>query len=350
MDKDMSEQQDNQTTLEYFSKALQFSFVFLKIIVGTLVLYYLLFSGFFTVRQDEVAIVLRWGRITGIGADRLLQPGFHWSFPEPIDKIIRIPVKKVKSIEIGEFWSANLDEPNAPRTEFLVPYLHGYCITGDNNIIHTKWHVEYRIGDPVFYLTRIENEKQLITDVVCNTMIETVGSLSVDEALRTKLEKMSRLTRQKAQAKLDAIDSGIILTGVYLNRSVPPLQTVAAFNSVLRAEQTKSSETNEAQAYANKILNMAQGEASEIISSSKTYKNEVVNESRADAEYIQKLTRRFKQGSKQLNTYLAYFYQEKIEDIFSALADKFILRKPVPQKENELRIILGRETNLGGNK
>ena len=81
-----------------------------------------------------------------------------------------------------------------------------------------------------------------------------------------------------------------------------------------------------------------------------TYRSNVVNEARADAKYIQELTQRFKEGSKELETYLSYFYQEKMEEILSELEDKFILQTPVKGKENELRIMLGKETKWEGVK
>jgi modulator of FtsH protease HflK len=350
MEKSKNYRQEEENILNYFSRALKFSFLFLKLLVGALVVYYFLFSGFFMVKQDEIALVLRWGRITGVGTERVLQPGFHWAFPEPIDKVIRIPVKSVKTYSLDQFWSDELNADNPSPMEFLTPYLHGYCITGDNNIIHTLWAVDYLIEDPILYITRVENEEKLIADVLCNAVIEAVGSFNVDEALRTQLERISRRVRYKAQAYLNSMETGITITGVYLNRSVPPLQTANAFNSVIQAEQTKDSQIKEAESYSTRVINAARGEASQILSSAQTYKNEVVNEAFADAQYINELTARFKQGSKELNTYLSYFYQEKIQDIFSHLPDKFILQKPLSGRDNELRIILGEQKKWEGAK
>lgn len=347
----MIENRESQPALEYFEKALHLSFNALKIIVSGLLLYYLAFSGLFTVKQDEAAVILRWGKITGVGEGSILKPGFHWSFPEPIDKVIRIPVKKVKSVEIKEFWSSDLDNPQAIPPESLIPYLHGYCITGDNNLIHTRWQVSYNITDPISYIKNVEDEEKLITSVFSNAVIETVGNSQVEEALRTQLEKISRIARQKAQNKLDALDSGITLTAnVYLVNSLPPLQVAEAFKKVTKAEQTKSILTNDGKSYANRVINTARGDASRILAEAETYRSGVVNETLADAKYIQELTQRFKEGSKELDTYLAYFYQEKMDEILSKLDDKFILQTPISEKENELRIILGKGTKWEGVK
>ncbi len=344
------ENKEYQPAFEYFSRALRLSFSALKILVGGIALYYLVFSGLFTVKQDEVAIILRWGGIAGTGEERILKPGFHWSFPEPIDKIIRIPVKKVKSLEIKEFWSADLDldSTQVPPPEFLIPYLHGYSITGDNNLIHINLQASYNITEPISYVTNVEDEEKLITSVVSNAVIETVSNFQVDEALRTQLEKMSRLILQKAQIKLDTLNSGITLNAIYITRSLPPLKVAEAFKKVISAEQTKSSRINEGKSYANRVVNTAKGDASIILAEAETYRSNVINETSADAKYIQELTQKFETGSKELDTYLAYFYQEKMEEILIKLEDKFILQTPISGKENEFRIILGKDTKWEG--
>jgi membrane protease subunit HflK len=341
---------DNQPALEYFAKALRLSFNALKIIVAGLVIYYLLLSGLFTVKQDEVALILRWGRIAGAGEGRVLEPGFHWSFPEPIDKVIRIPIK-VKSLEIEEFWTSGLDNPQASPPPSLIPYLHGYCITGDNNLIHMRWQVFYNITDPISYVKNVQDEEKLIKSVISNAVIETVGNFPVDEALRAKLEEITTLVRRSSQKELDKLDSGITLsTTVHISRSVPPLQVVQAFNDVTKAEQTKSTLINEGKTYENRVVNTAKGEASVILAEAETYRSGVVNETLADAKYIQELTQKFGEGSKELQTYLSYFYQEKMEEILSRLEGKFVLQTPILGKENELRIILGKETKWEGIK
>lgn len=346
----MKNKEQIQPAFEYLARALRMSFGALKIIVGGLVAYYIIFSGLFTVKQDEVAVILRWGKIVGVGEGRVLQPGFHWSFPEPIDTIVRIPVRKVKSLGIEEFWSAELDNPQMSAPESLIPYLHGYCISGDNNLIHTRLQVSYNITEPISYITKVKDEEELIKSVVSNAVIEVIGNSSVEEALRTQLEKISRLIRYKAQERLDSLDSGITIGNIYLERSMPPLSVVEAFNRVIRAEQIKSTSINEGKTYANRVINTARGDASIILSEAQTYQNTVVNETLADATYIQELTQKFKKGSKELDTYISYFYQEKMEELLINLEDKFILQTPVKGKENELRILLGKETKWEGAK
>ncbi|HEX68380.1 MAG TPA: FtsH protease activity modulator HflK [bacterium] len=328
--------------LEYFARALKISFGFLKFFI-LLILFYYLFSGIFSVKQDEVAVILRFGKIAGVGEKRVLKPGFHWAFPEPIDKVIKIPIKKIKTLTIEDFWNPDLDAKEKSKPPpFLVPWREGYAITGDINLIHMKWQVEYKITDPIAYIVNVKDEEKIVKDALCQAIIRTTATFNVDEALRAKLERLVEKTKVYANKKLKELDVGLEIVSLYLARSQPPLQVSEAFNKVIRAEQIKSAKINEAKGYANRVINTAKGEAAKIIASALTYKNEVVNQAKADAEYILKLTRRYSEG-KDLDTYLDYFYQEKMEEILSRIKGKFILREPVPGRENELRLIIGRE-------
>jgi len=134
-------------------EALRISFVILKVIMLLLVIIFLA-SGFRTVGPDEQALVLRFGRIRGIGESRLLGPGLHWVFPYPIYEIVKIPVGKKSDVSVDSFWYFQTEEeklPGGTKRSYVPPTLDplkdGYCITrsegsnfadSDYNIVHSK--------------------------------------------------------------------------------------------------------------------------------------------------------------------------------------------------------------------
>jgi membrane protease subunit HflK len=149
------------------SDALNISFIILKIIMIVLVIAFLA-SGFVTVGSDEQALVLRFGKIRGVGEERLLGPGPHWIFPYPIDEVIKIPVEKKVNLAIDSFWyfqneQEKLSEekrqvrPDSP----LDPKKDGYCITrserrggvtaasgkSDEVVVSGQLLIRYRRGD-----------------------------------------------------------------------------------------------------------------------------------------------------------------------------------------------------------
>jgi membrane protease subunit HflK len=69
--------------------------------IATMAVLYLL-SGTTSVKPDEVAVILRWGRL--VGDTSALQehgPGLLFAFPQPVDQVVRVQVKKVSEVTVS---------------------------------------------------------------------------------------------------------------------------------------------------------------------------------------------------------------------------------------------------------
>ena len=74
--------------------------------VATMIVLYAV-SGMTIVKPDEVAVILRWGRL--VGDTPALQehgPGLLFSFPRPIDRVVRVPVKHVWEVGVNTLAAA----------------------------------------------------------------------------------------------------------------------------------------------------------------------------------------------------------------------------------------------------
>src|SRR3954469_14546462 len=143
------------------AEALRSSFAIVKILMIILVIAFFA-SGIFTVNSQQKAIILRFGKPVGAGADQLLGPGLHWSFPSPIDEVVRIPIGEIQEVRSTSGWYATTPEAEASGQEgdpnaSLSPQNDGYTITSDGNIIHARATVRYRVADPIAYLLNFQN-------------------------------------------------------------------------------------------------------------------------------------------------------------------------------------------------
>ena len=119
----------------YLSNALKVSFILLKIIMVVLIGLFIA-SGFRTIGHDEQALVLRFGKIRGIGEERLLGPGLKWVMPYPVDEIIRIPTQRKINVPLNLFWyyqkpgeeMGETAKEKSPPTPTLNPLTDGYCL------------------------------------------------------------------------------------------------------------------------------------------------------------------------------------------------------------------------------
>src|SRR5580698_7892333 len=85
------------------AEALKSSFLIVQIVmVGMVIAFFC--SGFFQVGSQEKVVILRFGKPVGVGEKMLLGPGLHWSFPYPIDEVVRIPVAQIQTVTSDNGW------------------------------------------------------------------------------------------------------------------------------------------------------------------------------------------------------------------------------------------------------
>jgi membrane protease subunit HflK len=117
-------------------------------------------SGITVVKPDEVAVILRWGRL--VGATPALQehgPGLLFSFPRPVDRVVRVQVKHVWEVPVKTLVST--DEGGFS----LNPVTQGYALTGDQNVVHVDMVARYRVRDPAewaFYGPKSEDVFRMV--------------------------------------------------------------------------------------------------------------------------------------------------------------------------------------------
>ncbi|HUS72841.1 MAG TPA: protease modulator HflK [Sedimentisphaerales bacterium] len=348
------------------SEALRISFIILKIIMVVLVIIFLA-SGFRTVGPDEQALVLRFGKIRGIGAERLLGPGLHWVFPYPIDKIIKIPVEKTVNLPINSFWYYQTKDEmlgltptrTTPIPPNLDPVREGYCITrgekrtqtlagsagSDYNIVHCKWQLTYQINDAedFFKNVYIEDAKpgQLYFDVMTNSIspllkavfddavVSTMVNYAIDDAISGR-GSISKDVKKILQKKLNNIESGIKVVSVELPDSTWPRQVNAAFQASIDASQQSQKAISVAKGYAETTLNKAAGPLALILFASLSDKT--INEHEKELLWSQLA------GEAQEEIAQARTYRTKIVE--EARADAEYLHKILPEYRKRPKLVL----------
>ncbi|MGB7582903.1 MAG: SPFH domain-containing protein [Sedimentisphaerales bacterium] len=292
---------------DYLSGALKVSFAVLKVIMVILVILFL-FSGIRTVGPGERAIVLRFGKISGVGEARLLGPGLKLLLPYPIHEIVRVPVEKKVNLAINSFWYYQKpgDEMGdaANQKSYALPTLNplsdGYCLVrgekqegaaavsegSDYNILHCKWVLTYQITDAERFYKHCyvqddhlsagqnysdiieQNINPMLENVFSDAVVATMVNYTIEEAMFEKVASVTDRVKERLQNKLNALDSGIKVVSVQIRDITWPRQVGAAFQASLTATQDKQKAISEAKLNAEKILNETGGPiAGELLAS-----------------------------------------------------------------------------------
>jgi len=364
------------------SDALGISFIILKVIMAVLILAFLA-SGFKTVGSDEQALVLRFGKIRGVGEKRVLKPRTwpYWVFPYPIDTMVKIPVEKKVDLLTRSFWYYQtqedmLSEPSIKKTRFLPeldPEKDGYCITrseeqdetisgssgNDYNIVHCKWQLTYQIDDPERFFTNIYVEDVKPGDIYFNVITKSITPLlqnlfedaivtatvnyTIDDVMFEQVARLTEHIRGLLQEKLDTIESGIKVVRVQLTDKTWPQQVDEAFQASHSASQESEQVISKARTYADNTVIEAAGLAQEKIAEAEAYRKKIVANARASVDYLQELLPEYR---KRPELVIQDIYRDAIERIFSNADEKFIIQTTEGAKGTEFRILLNRDPSL----
>ena len=172
-------------------------------------------TTFYTVKQDEVGIVQRFGRYV-----RTTQPGLNFKLPIGIEKVTKVNVKQIRTEEFG-FTSVQTDS----RTRFRSGGENisvALMLTGDLNVALVPWIVQYRVKNPYDFLFRVRNVRRLLIDMSEATMRLVVGDRSINEVI-SKRNEIAVEARGLLQKELDQAQTGIhIVTIEMKTKSIRP--------------------------------------------------------------------------------------------------------------------------------
>ncbi len=272
-----------------------------------------LFSLWFTIKPEEVGVVLRFGKYT-----RTVDPGLNFKLPFGIEKVYKVPVERQLKLEFG-FRTAT---PGI-RTQYSARTYQeeSLMLTGDLNAAQVEWIVQYRINDPYRFLFRVRNAVQTFRDINEAMMREIVGDRTVDEVLTVGRQEVASTVAIKLQELSDQYELGVKVVQVVLQDVNPPEPVKPAFNEVNEAQQEREKLINQAKSEYNKVIPRARGEAAKTIEEARGYALERVNNAKGEAA---KFNAVFKEYAKAKEVTRQRIYLETMNDILQKVGRKLI--------------------------
>ncbi|UCH53056.1 MAG: FtsH protease activity modulator HflK [Pseudomonadota bacterium] len=228
-------------------------------------------TGTYIVQQGERGVVLRFGKKADI-----TEAGLHWRFPYPIERVERVNVEKVSTIEIGY-----RSDPRS-GTKRKVPK-EALMLTEDENIIDLEFAVQYKVKDAADYIFNVRDPEGTIAQATESAVRETIGRSTMDFALTEGRDQVNQSTRGLLQEILDRYKAGIHIVTIEMQKAQPPEEVKAAFDDAVKAREDEQRAKNEAEAYANDILPRARGASARMVQEAEGYKVSTISRAEGDA-------------------------------------------------------------------
>jgi membrane protease subunit HflK len=231
----------------------------LGLLVGAVAVGWLLLC-FFAVDAQERAVVLRFGEYV-----RSNEPGWGWR-AWPFETVEKVNVTQVRQV--------------TERSDML---------TLDENIVDVELKVQYRVSDINKYLFSQSDPDATLRQVTKAAVREVVGRSQMDFILIEGRQEVAEHTQQILQERLDAYDSGLIVTEVNLQNVQAPEPVQDAFADAIKAREDRERLKNEAEAYANDRLPKARGAAARELAEAIAYRARLIAQAQGESERFSKL-------------------------------------------------------------
>lgn len=199
---------------------------------------WLVVTSIHSIAPGQRGVVSRLGRYS-----YTLGPGIGLTLPSPIDRVRKIDVENIRSVDLGSDSSEDL------------------MLTGDQNLLDIAYSVRWNIRTPELYLYEMAEPDSTIREVAESAMRSVISRVSLNEAMGDRRADIELRVTDIMQKILDGYRSGIQVQGIAIKQADPPDAVNNAFKQVTAAQQDAQTYINNANAYALQLGQKAQGEA-----------------------------------------------------------------------------------------
>lgn len=284
---------------------------------GGLLVLFALNSLWYSVKADEQAVKLRFGKIVATN----IPPGLHFKLPLGIETVDIFATQRQLILDFGSD-SVQSGSTNPHQYGSDDPDLVRNMVTGDLNAIHVEWVVQYRVSDLTAFLYKARDPEETLRDVAESVMREIAGDRTVDEVLTVGRQEIQVEARKRVAEISAHYGLGIQIDDILLKGVNPPPQVRKSFDDVNRAQQEREENINIARGEYNKVVPKAQGEADQKISSAEGDSLKRVNEATGNAA---RFTAIYNEYSKAPEITRRRLYMETMQEILPLMGRKVVI-------------------------
>lgn len=265
--------------------------------VGVILLLILVFRSFYTVNEQQNAILTQFGNVV-----RVDTAGFY--FKAPWQSVTKVDMT-THGTGIG--YTVSEDGQNITDTDT------GIMITSDFNLLNIDFYLEYRVSDPVAYVYNSANPEQIMTNIAQANIRTVVSNYTVDEAMTTAKGQIQADIKAAILEELEEANIGLTVVNITIQDSEPPTpEIIAAFRAVETAKQGADTAMNQALQYQNSQIPAANAQADSIIQQATADRDARIAEANGQVERFNQMYEEYSLFPEVTRSRLFY---ERMEEI-----------------------------------
>lgn len=254
------------------------------VIVGILVIGWV-FSGFYTIREAEQGVVLRFGEFS-----HFVEPGLRWK-PTFVDTVKAVDIKTIRSMASS-----------------------GSMLTEDENVVRVAMEVQYRIVEPYKYSFAVTSPEESLSHAFDSAIRYVVGHSKMDDILTSGREVARQSVREELTSIIASYDMGLAVIDMNFKDARPPEEVKAAFDDAIAAQEDEQRFINEAEAYSREIEPRARGQVNRMGQEAQAYKERVTLEAQGAIARFEELLPQYQAAPEVTRSRI---YIESMEQVYS---------------------------------
>ena len=204
---------------------------------------------------QEQGLVERFGRPYGVAP---LNPGLHVHLPWPVDRVIRVPVERIQTVQVGH----EGDEKDGPEDVLWAvehaPNEYTLLLGNGRDLITIDAAVQYRIVNAPAWAYNTQNPAVALKAIAYRAVMRSTVDLTLSDALSQNIATLTGQMRQMVQQEADTLGLGVAIVSFTVGGMHPPVPVASAYEEVVSAELGKVTAAVDAQAYRNATVPAAE--------------------------------------------------------------------------------------------
>ncbi|MCW8109179.1 FtsH protease activity modulator HflK [Alteromonas ponticola] len=254
------------------------------LIVGLLVVIWFV-SGFYTIREAERGVVLRFGQYY-----KQVEPGLRWK-PTFIDRVIPVDVQSIR------------DQASS-----------GSMLTEDENVVRVQMEMQYRVVDPYRWTFAVTSPEMSLSQALDSAIRYVVGHSSMDDVLTDGREVTRQRVWEELQSIIEPYNLGVSILDMNFKDARPPEEVKDAFDDAISAQEDEQRFIREAEAYAREIEPRARGQVNRMNEEAQAYKERVILEAQGEVARFAELLPQYEKAPEVTRDRI---YLETMEEVYS---------------------------------
>lgn len=255
----------------------------IKIAIAVAVLAIAAFDSFYTLSENEMAVLTTFGRPSSVTTSG---PKFKVPFIQKVHKMS----KEIKGMPIGYDPDYNAQNHADSENNPITVSSESEMITKDFNFVNVDFYIEYQIVDPIKAYIHSDTAIPILKNLAQSYIRDTVGTHSVDDVITTGKSEIQSEIKEKLTNRMMEEDIGLSVVNITIQDAFPPTTEVLnAFKNVENAKQGKETAINNANKDRNEKIPQAEAECDQIIKDAEAEREARINEAQGQVSRFEQM-------------------------------------------------------------